>query len=140
MNIVAKALLIDANQNILVLRRSGTHPHFAYHLDFPGGEVEPGEAEIDAVVREIWEESGIVLPDSRLELAHQTMSPGGSLYLMFTGALEDARPNVVVSWEHDQHEWLPREQLLSRPIPANVDSYYMMVIDYLQDLDQADNS
>jgi 8-oxo-dGTP pyrophosphatase MutT (NUDIX family) len=46
-SVVAKALLVDTNGKILLLRRSGTHPHFAYHLDFPGGEVEHHEAEIN---------------------------------------------------------------------------------------------
>jgi 8-oxo-dGTP diphosphatase len=131
MKIVAKALLIDSDNNILVLRRSSTHPHFAHHLDFPGGEVEPGETEIDAVMREIREESGIELSAPSLNLAERALSPTGTLHLIFTGTLDAAQPAVTISWEHDQYEWLSQERLLAYEIPEGVDNYYTTVLRYL---------
>jgi 8-oxo-dGTP diphosphatase len=132
MKFVAKAFLINGAGEILVLRRSATHPHFAYHLDFPGGEVEEGEAHSEAAAREVLEESGLQLPASSLHLVHQTQAPSGTVELVFVGKLANAHPKVTLSWEHDQFEWLTAEQLLSKPIPAGVDNYYKTALEYLR--------
>ncbi len=136
---VAKALLFDSTGKILVLRRSVTHPHFAFHLDFPGGEVEAGESEAEAVAREILEEAGIVVDPSSLELVHQRQHSDTTEYLVFVGTLAQAQPPATISWEHDQYEWLTHQQILARPLPPNVDSYYQTALQYLQSRSSRDD-
>lgn len=51
---IALGIVLDARANVLLIRRVGEDRWF-----FPGGQVEPGESEAAAVVREVQEESGV---------------------------------------------------------------------------------
>lgn len=139
LEIVAKVILHDSRGRILVLRRSETHPHQAFHLDFPGGEVDEGETPLDAVWRETQEEAGLILDRKNIELVHETMYLPGIKYVVYRTHLPIEMPPVVVSWEHDQFEWLHPRELLSRPVPHNVDSYYKVALDHLASLYLSEN-
>ena len=51
MKTIAKVLIKDKENNILILRRSITHPNNPHHFDLPGGEIEENETNSDAVKR-----------------------------------------------------------------------------------------
>ena len=55
----AKIIVLDKANNILVLRRSETHPYWPKHYDFPGGIIEKDEAPEVGVERELIEETGL---------------------------------------------------------------------------------
>ncbi|MDX1568956.1 MAG: 8-oxo-dGTP diphosphatase MutT [Xanthomonadales bacterium] len=56
--LVAAGILRDAEDRILVQQRApGTHQGGLW--EFPGGKVEPGEAALDALTRELREELGV---------------------------------------------------------------------------------
>lgn len=58
-DIVTKAVLFDDEGRILLLKRSATDKRRPNQWDLPGGHVDEGEMPADAVIREIWEESGL---------------------------------------------------------------------------------
>lgn len=62
---VAVAVIIRAGR-VLIARRPD-HAHQGGLLEFPGGKVEPGETVQQALVREILEETGLVVPLASLE-------------------------------------------------------------------------
>lgn len=128
---VAKALIYNVNGEILLLRRSNSHPRFASHLDFPGGEIELGESEFLGVSREITEETGIVVAYNSLRYVYQRLMPSGRTYMIFSVKLSDIRPKISLSWEHDQYEWLTTEELINRSLPPGVDDYYEFIFQYL---------
>ena len=51
---IALGIVLDAHGNVLLIRRVGGERWF-----FPGGQVEAGENEAHAVVREVMEETGV---------------------------------------------------------------------------------
>jgi 8-oxo-dGTP diphosphatase len=132
--IIAKALLFDSSRNVLILRRSKTHPQYALHPDFPGGVVEDGESAASTVSREIDEEAGIKLDISRFKLVHEKKVTPTRTYLIFEANLSSENPEVKLSWEHDKYEWLLAEQLLNRPLPEDPDDFYTTALDYLKSL------
>ena len=62
--ITAAVVMIDNNGNILGCH--GTGKPKDYGFDFPKGEVEEGERDIDAAIRELREETGFVLSRDNL--------------------------------------------------------------------------
>lgn len=70
----AKALIRDGDGKILVLYRSATHPHLAHDIDLPGGEIDRGEMAVDGLVREIVEETTLVVELSNDDLVHSWQS------------------------------------------------------------------
>ena len=134
MKTVVKALLQDEDGNILLLRRGLTHPNFPEHIDFPGGEVEPDEPHVEAVRREIREETGLDVPLERLELAHLKQFGDDLTHVVYLARVPDNKPEVELSWEHSGFEWIPFDQLQNIPIPDGVDNYHLTVLDYLATL------
>jgi ADP-ribose pyrophosphatase YjhB (NUDIX family) len=75
----AVAAIIKNGDDILLVKQQGPiDPEPFYAL--PGGKVEHGEAIVDALLREIWEETGLVanLPDRLLFISETTWAQGGT--------------------------------------------------------------
>lgn len=60
---VAVAVIVDDQQRILITRRPLHAPHGGGMWEFPGGKLEPDEAPIAALVREIKEEVDLDIQD-----------------------------------------------------------------------------
>lgn len=130
---VAKAFIFDADGNVLILRRSETHPTHAFHPDLPGGEVEENEVIAAAVAREVAEEAGITVVPEALTHVNEHVDAEGYHQVRYTLRLAEQKPSITISWEHDRSEWLPVHEVVARGLPTNVDSYYEMAFTYLRE-------
>ena len=128
-NIVAKALLRNSEGLYLVLHRGNTHPRFPGHIDFPGGEVEPEEIPEAAVVREIQEETGLLVDPKKLKKLF-TKQYQQTTHVLFEAKLAEPDAKVALSWEHKGYQWITPEELKSLPKFPDADPYYMDVVDY----------
>lgn len=103
---VAKVLVINEKREALILTTGEykTAPHKSYKPDLPGGLVDLGETELDAVARELSEEAGINSNMRTFKLAYsktsfysdELKSVSKFLYLLFL----DNTPEVTLSSEH----------------------------------------
>jgi 8-oxo-dGTP diphosphatase len=130
---VAKLFLLNEKDEALMLRTGEyrEHPEKAHKPDLPGGLVDPNESERDAVVRELYEEAGIVIDPSLVTIgyaetafyAEESKSVSKLLYV----ARLDYTPEVTVSWEHEEYEWQPANLFLEkyelRPFYKNAVAY-----------------
>lgn len=129
---VAKVLLFDRDQHVLILRRSETHPYFPHETDYPGGEIEKGESGPDGVRRELIEETGIEIPVEQFQLVHKKYYKFlGRKHYVYRVDLEDQAPEVAISWEHESYHWVHPRDLLTDPVWQGSDSYISLVNEYL---------
>ncbi|MBK5305924.1 MAG: (deoxy)nucleoside triphosphate pyrophosphohydrolase [Frankiaceae bacterium] len=114
--VVGAALLRDDPSSVLVSRRTGP-PALAGLWEFPGGKVDEGESDEQALVRELREELGIE--------ASVGMRLGGDLPIGDTAVLRVYVCRIVAGAltlvDHDEHRWLTAAELDDVPwIPVDL--------------------
>ncbi len=111
--VVGAAVLRDGR--VLASRRTAP-PHLAGLWEFPGGKVEAGESEREALVRELREELGCeAVVGERVGL---DLPLGETAVLRVWTATMTGEPQLV---DHDEHRWLAVDELGDVPwIPADV--------------------
>lgn len=89
-------------------------------VTFPGGHVEPGESFTKAVIREVWEETGLIIEHPRLCGLKQFPEEDGTRYIVmlykanqFSGELQSSREGKVF--------WIKRSELENYPLPVSFD-------------------
>jgi 8-oxo-dGTP pyrophosphatase MutT (NUDIX family) len=128
---VAKLLIIDSNDQHLLMYRS-KHPRFGDDPDLPGGTLEEGELPLETMLREVYEEAGVIIDskNAREVYGGTDYSTRKTHYSLFIAKVAE-RPNIVMSWEHSSYEWLDRDNFLEKAKNAN-DTYMHMVYDVLK--------
>lgn len=110
--VVQKAVMVNADGNILLLRRSKTDVRRPLQWDLPGGMLEKGEELIASIQREVREESGLevteVLPVYATTQVRTWQDHDGehtdSVTFVFYRA-QSQPGEVTLSNEHDKFQW-----------------------------------
>jgi len=107
-------MIYDDQGNILVQDR--LDPDWP-GVTFPGGHVEPGESFTKAVIREVWEETGLTIETPQLCGLKQFPEDDGTRYIVmlyktnrFSGELTSSREGTVF--------WIRRSQLQEYHLPV----------------------
>jgi len=113
--VIAKVLVVNVSGEILTLRRSATDERRPLQWDFPGGFVDAADTITTAAVRETKEEAGLTIAEPRLVYAKSEVTPdhGSGTWLLFV-APAPADPQVTLSFEHDQFQWVKPADLLQQ--------------------------
>jgi len=104
--VVGAALLRADPPRVLSCRRVEP-PHLAGLWEFPGGKVDPGESDVEALTRELREELGV-----DAEVGERV---GPDLAIRDTAVLRVYRARITAGepqlLDHDAHRWLTAAQL-----------------------------
>ena len=108
--VVAAAIVDDlASPRHLLAARRRIPAQLAGRWEFPGGKVEPGEAPLDALHRELFEELGV-----EVHLGIELPGPADGVWplngpyvlRLWLATVTSGHPEPLV--EHDELRWLPR--------------------------------
>ena len=79
-------------------------------LCFPGGHVEPGEPFVEAVIREVWEETGLTIQNPKLCGTKQFQTDKGERYVVFFYKT-DLYSGELKSSDEGEVFWIPKDTL-----------------------------
>ena len=79
-------------------------------LCFPGGHVEPGGSFVEAVIREVWEETGLTIQNPKLCGTKQFQTDKGERYVVFFYKT-DLYSGELKSSHEGEVFWIPKNTL-----------------------------
>ena len=111
--VAVKAAILRGHR-LLVLYRSvaeaASGPDPGVRIDLPGGRIEFGESPVEALRREVAEETGLQIePLAPLQVWHYVQHRFQLVGIDYLCASDAS--DVVLSDEHDRFEWLTEEDL-----------------------------
>lgn len=133
---VAKALVFDTEGRFLRLTRSDSHPALAGLYDLPGGTVEEGEEPGSAVIREIFEETSLVILPEQVSILYAVTSfldNKSFPTLLYKVQLLETTPPVTLSYEHKAFSWESADQIAE--IEPHIAPTYRQALEYLRQHD-----
>jgi 8-oxo-dGTP diphosphatase len=116
--ILAKIFVSNDDGEILLLQRSVNDESRALSWDLPGGNVDYNENPNQTVLRELSEETGLVVNDSRIQSVGFETQPQYMIVLLFMGFTESTR--VVLSTEHEKYKWVKPELVANTDILESI--------------------
>ncbi|MCJ7429111.1 MAG: NUDIX domain-containing protein [Candidatus Nanohaloarchaeota archaeon QJJ-5] len=126
---VVKAIVQRDDGCILAVQKREDHDSFmAGQWELPGGKQQPDETITDTIVRELREETGLMI-DSFTVLAETTMELPRSMHRVL-GLVELDEPTVTLSAEHQSYRWVEPEHF--RDLSLHRDAKYAIpVVEHL---------
>jgi [ribosomal protein S5]-alanine N-acetyltransferase len=110
--VVAGAMVLDGQ--VLLVHRSPHRRAFPGVWDLPGGHIEPGESELEALARELHEELGVQIASSSTSHLCRLEAGSGEESVLFSawlvGAWHGTAANVAPG-EHDEIRWFRSREL-----------------------------
>jgi 8-oxo-dGTP diphosphatase len=118
---ISLLLLVNDNRYLLFKRRDSN----LYAL--PGGHVEEGETPLDAVIREIYEELNITIPNVKLVGRYPYKNEVLNVY--YYNNTEFDTSSILLDDEHSDYRWFTYYEVLkSKDVMSNIT---MFINDYL---------
>jgi mutator protein MutT len=126
---VATHGLIKKDNKFLVTHRSAVNDYMSNFWDIPGGTIEFGEKAIDALNREIKEETGLIVNIGKFIFCHDYLSNSERHQFQIVYECEYIDGEVKLDpQEHDDFKWVTLDEMKSLPKIAFLEKLF----EYLQ--------
>ncbi len=112
------AIITDASQRLLLIKRG--HEPEAGRWSLPGGRIEPGESDQQALVREVREETGLQVTPGRLVGAVERPWPGGRVLVIRDYAAAVTGGDLAAGDDADDARWVSPRDLTGLPLTSGL--------------------
>ncbi len=119
---LAKAV-IQKNNQYLLLKRTVKSKNFPELWDFPGGKLEPGETPTQAIIREVEEETALVIiPEKEIKTTSFKRDHLDLFFHYFTPS--NHKGNIQLSPDHTAFKWVKKEQMSTLNLHPSVIEFF----------------
>jgi 8-oxo-dGTP diphosphatase len=117
---LSASLVLWRGDEILVMKRAGGFSAGGWFL--PGGHLETGERPVEACVREVWEETGVVVEPGSLTLIDIMSYEAGhaTAHTIIYAAHLPAGAEPVMNDEHLAVRWMTVEAYIARFLDSDM--------------------
>jgi 8-oxo-dGTP diphosphatase len=129
---IVAAIIFSQDKSQLFITKRPDHLHQGGYWEFPGGKVESGESVEQAIVRELYEEIGIVVTQQTHFHQLDYDYPDKSLHFDFISVTEFE--NVPFGREGQQGEWVTIARLPHYAFPAANRPIVKMLVEQLSSM------
>ena len=105
------AALIKKDDKILIAKRTTGDEQLIGKWEFPGGKIEPGETELQAIEREIYEEFEIKIKDKKFIINNLCEYPNKTVDLRLYEC--DYITGDLKLHEHSEYKWVNKSEFLN---------------------------
>src|SRR3989344_5432691 len=92
-----KVVILNSEGKLLTIRRSETAPAGPLHWDLPGGDLDYGEDPIQGIVREVKEETGLIIENPELFDVEAHVNPDDEFWVTIAYRARSVSEDVVLS-------------------------------------------
>lgn len=125
------AIIENTKGEVFLVRKSWSAPTADYKFSFPGGMVEKGETPLQAVCREMREETGITIKESECSHILTVDSDGdnGKIKKFYYKVHSENfnEEDVILNYENDKYQFISKEDYDADDLIPNLD----IVLDFL---------
>jgi len=114
-------MICDGNQ-ILVQDKLGSYSG----VTFPGGHIEAGESLAEAVIREVYEETGLTIENPQLCGVYDWELDDGVRYLVFIYKVIQYSGEIKSS-EEGTVRWIQKSDFLNEPLAHGMDKVFEII-------------
>ncbi len=131
---VSKIIIKNSADEILFLIRSNTHPLYKGQLDLPGGMSEKNESPIEAALRELKEETGLIPGSAPSLLFYKKISTLNETinYYLYLINIDSQEQAIKLSNEHKSFKNISLEQIKNFDLSQLTDNYILSAIDFIK--------
>jgi len=130
-NEAAAVVVVNKLGQVLILKRASHSATYPNHWNFPGGSLDEGETPSEAAIRELREETGLMVSKPYLNHFETRTLPKITIYYFITGEYQG---QVAINSESSDYKWVFLNELeefnmipMSPQVVENI-KYYMEVL------------
>lgn len=101
-----KIVIFNREGKLLSIRRSKTAPTRPLCWDLPGGDLDFGEEPLASIKREIKEETGLMVKNIKPFDVEAHINSADDFWVTIAYRACNVAGKVILSYEHDQFQWL----------------------------------